>query len=267
MKKIFVLLLFAHTLAAQIYKPRPVVAILGAFDDEVALLEGMLQNKKTEMVHGITFHTGQLKGQKVIVALTGIGKVNAAMTTTLLLQRFRPARLIFTGIAGGVNPDLQPGDIVIGQKVAHHDFGMLMSDKFLTSVTLNPINKKANPMYFLADTTLLSLARQSAAQLSLAPLNGRTPTITVGTIATGDVFVASDEKVKWLRETLQADATEMEGAAVAQVCFQQQVPHIVIRSISDKADANAREAMFNFRKVAAQNSANLTLSILEKLRQ
>ncbi|MBC7922499.1 MAG: 5'-methylthioadenosine/S-adenosylhomocysteine nucleosidase, partial [Ferruginibacter sp.] len=106
-------------------KFKPVTAILGAFPDEVTLLEGKMRNRKERYLQGVRFLTGKLNGQPIILARTGIGKVNAAATTTLLLEHFRPREVLFTGIAGGINPSLAPGDLVIGTRLAHHDYGTL----------------------------------------------------------------------------------------------------------------------------------------------
>ncbi|HEV7348697.1 5'-methylthioadenosine/adenosylhomocysteine nucleosidase [Telluribacter sp.] len=265
------ILVFLATLPvcnAQIYKPRPVTALLGAFNDEVKLLEQSVKKAKKHTIHGIQFTTGELNGRQVVIALTGIGKVNAAMTTTLALQNFKPSEVIFTGIAGGLNPDLLPGDIVIGRETSHHDFGYITFQKQATRQTRNPITGEFNPDFFPADSALLSKTLTSVKRVQLEPTaaSRRAPKVITGRIVTGDVFVSSAEKVEQLRADFGADATEMEGAAVAQVCWQQQVPCIVIRSLSDKADSNAREDMLNFVKVAARNSAALVVELVGLLK-
>lgn len=259
------LLLCANTLHAQVYKPRPVTGILGAFGEEVKLLVEAMNTPKKRIIHGMTFYVGTLNNQKVVVAETGIGKVNAGMTTTLLLSHFRPQRVIFTGIAGGLNPSLNPGDIVIGKEVGYHDYNWTTFNKVQARQTLNPIAQNMNPAFFPADSLLLVCALQAAARFVPEKIDGRTPSVVTGRIVTGDVFVSSEKLVETLRTDFQADATEMEGAAVAQVCFQQQVPHLVIRSVSDKADSKARETMLNFLKTAARNSSNMTMQVLREI--
>jgi adenosylhomocysteine nucleosidase len=270
--RILFLLLFVLTQSslatAQIYQPRKVTALLGAFDDEVKLLEQSVKNPKVHTIHGIRFTTGELNGRSVVIALTGIGKVNAAMTTTLALQNFRPAEVIFTGIAGGLNPDLLPGDIVIGRETTHHDYGYITFQKQATRQTRNPITGEFNPDNFPAHPALLAKTQEAVQKVQLEPTGTgrRAPVVVTGTIVTGDVFVSSAEKVEQLRGTFGADATEMEGAAVAQVCWQQKVPCIVIRSLSDKADGNAREDMLAFVKVAARNSAAVVVELVRLLK-
>jgi adenosylhomocysteine nucleosidase len=248
-----------------------VTGILGAFPEETRILIEHTTNKQTVTVFGIEFVTGELEGRQVVIALTGVGKVNSAMTTTVLLLHFQPAQVIFTGIAGGLNPALRPGDIVIADKLAQHDFGVITADGFRSGGTPNPINAKRNPMLIPADAQLVVLAQHVAADITLDPLRvdgeDRAPAIVTGTVVTGDVFVASDAKRASLAENFAADAVEMEGAAVAQVCYQQGVPFIVLRSLSDNADQRAHEDLERFCKTAASNSARLTMALMRALTQ
>lgn len=248
---------------------RPTTAILGAFNKEIMMLDEQLTDKNQQQIEGMKFVTGRLHGKSVVVAWTGIGKVNAAMTTTLLIEHFSPAQVIFSGIAGGVNPKLDPGDIVIAAETAHHDMGILSEDGFYNRGVINPLDGIRNPVYLLADEHLLKLAEKAAEQVELEKIKTsvgeRSPRIIKGVVVTGDVFVASAEKAAALRETLNADAVEMEGAAVAQICYQRQIPHLVVRSISDKADTTARVDSMLFQEMAAKNSSTLIVKITELL--
>jgi len=248
---------------------RPITAILGAFENEVILLEDRLTDANEHRIEGIRFASGALNGQRVVIVWTGIGKVNAAMTTTLLIEHFKPSRVIFTGIAGSANPQLRPGDIVIAEKTAHHDMGTLWPDGLYRRGVKNRLTGWENPIFFAADERLLHLTQRAAKQLELASLETgaaeRVPRVITGVVVTGDVFVASSEKCAELRENLGADAVEMEGAAVAQICHQRQIPHIVIRSISDKADESAVQDKQMFYIIAAKNSANLVAELLTLL--
>ena len=245
------------------------VAILGAFDEEVAILEGQLVNPRAHTIEGIQFLTGTLKNQHVVIARTGVAKVNAAMTATLVIQHFRPNRVIFTGVAGGLNPDLQIGDIVIAQKTAQHDLGRLESAEIENTGVRNPINGKRNPVFFPADPELLRITETALADIKLNPFQTpqgqRHPRIIRGTVVTGDIFVAFDAKKAALHQNLSADAVEMEGAAVAQICWQQGIPCLVIRSLSDNAGANASEDFKKYYKIAARNSATLVTRIISQL--
>ncbi|MHC4498224.1 MAG: 5'-methylthioadenosine/adenosylhomocysteine nucleosidase [Planctomycetota bacterium] len=242
----------------------PITAILGAFDQEVVMLEEQLADKQEQKIEGIRFVTGRFKGRAVVIARTGIGKVNAAMTTTLLIEHFRPNEVIFTGIAGAINPQLLPGDIVIAEKTAQHDLGTLTPAGLENEGVPNPVNGKQNPVFFPADQRLLKLAQRAAEQMELETnrMGERVPRIIKGVVVTGDIFAASTDRRTELRKRLGADATEMEGAAAAQICYQQEVPYIVIRGISDRADERAQEDVYKFLKMAAKNSAGLVAEMV-----
>ena len=269
---VFLLLLLPQLTIAQRYKPRPITGLLGAFGAEVALVKESLKKPKTVVVDGVTFTAGRIGKQRVVVAETGIGKVNAAMTTALMLNHFRPRRILFTGIAGGTNPDLQPGDIVVAGQTAHHDYGSITDKNTPTRQTRNAITKEFNPVFFPADSILLRLAGNvvktvllEGIPLASGGVSNRPVKVITGTVVTGDVFVASADKVKSLRADFGADATEMEGAAVAQVCYQLQVPHLIIRSLSDRADADAHIAYDRFYSTAARNSAKVVIALVKAL--
>lgn len=248
---------------------KPVTGILGAFGEEVNLLLNQVEQKKEVKIQQVRFTSGILKGKPVVIAETGVGKVNAAVVTMLMLEHFQPRAVIFTGIAGAVNEQLAPGDLVIGTRVAHHDYGKVTADSMVQWPTNNPLIKKENPLYFLSDTSLVALARTQGKKIALEKIrraNGeQSPNIVTGTIVTGDVFVASAPVAQRLRLQLQADATEMEGAAVAQVCWQQSTPFIIIRSISDNANTNAYADAKAFYKIAARNSASLVMAMVAQL--
>ena len=240
------------------------IAIMGAMDEEIAILTDSLRNKKKITRGGVTFYKGKLKGRKVIILKAGIGKVNAAYSTAILLNNFKIDALIFTGVAGGLDPAIKPGDIVIGENLVQYDFGALKNAGFETWPTRNLVNNNdPNALYLTADRDLLALSQKASASISLIPIDGSTPSFYVGTIATGDTFVGDVSKAKKLYIEFNAMATEMEGAAVAQVCTMLEVPFIVIRSCSDNANSNAHTDFLKFIKVASVNSAHLVFAILD----
>lgn len=264
MKYLLLGLLFCSSLAA---RTQPITAILGAFDKEVKLLQDSLQNRQELTFRGLKFTVGLLNGQRVVVAETGIGKTNAAMTTALIIERFEPQQVIFTGIAGAIRADLEPGDLVIAEGTAYHDYHSMTFEQQPTRQTLNPITKKLNPSVYPADGPLLALAQRVSERVSFLKMCPQCPTpkVVKGLVVTGDLFVQDPQVVAQLRREYGAAATEMEGAAVAQVCHQLSVPCLVIRSMSDKADEHARSTMLNFATVAATNSANLVRGILANM--
>ncbi|KPK36842.1 MAG: hypothetical protein AMJ65_15680 [Phycisphaerae bacterium SG8_4] len=244
----------------------PVTAILGAFEREVTLIEDRVNQRLDRKIEQIQFVSGKLNGQQVVVTWTGVGKVNAAMTTTLLIEHYKPKRIIFTGIAGGANPELEPGDIVIAEKTAHHDMGTVWPEGLFCRGVRSRLDGFENPVFFRADPDLIKLAEQASELASFesikTPEGEREPKILRGVIVTGDSFIASSDKCAELRKKLQADAVEMEGAAVAQICFQREIPCLVIRSISDNADEGAVLEKQMFYIMAARNSASLVAEIV-----
>ena len=162
-----------------------------------------------------------------------------------------------------------PGDIVIGEKLAQHDLGIITSEGFSKGSFQNPVNGKQNPMFIPSDTALVALAQKSASKMKLdrTGVYGKewAPRVVSGVIVTGDVFIASQDKVSFLLKEFNADIVEMEGAAVAQVCFQQKVPFVVLRSLSDDADQGAKHDEHLFYKTAAKNSATLTIALARRL--
>jgi adenosylhomocysteine nucleosidase len=271
----FLLLLLSAASVAQVSNtPRParatpVTAILSAMTLEVERLGQELTDKKEVTVQGIRFTTGGLKDRRVVLAHSGIGKVNAGIAATLLVEQFQPTHILFTGIAGGLNPDLRPGDVVIGAKTAYYDYGEWTPEGFRVGRTVDPFTGKLNPLFFAADADLLAVAEKAALDLTLAPVKTATgeriPRVVTGVIVTGDAFVASPAKKDALRIEFTADATEMEGAAVAQICGQWRVPCLILRSLSDDAGAQAKEDERLFEKTAAQNAARLVTGIVGRL--
>ncbi|MBN2524597.1 MAG: 5'-methylthioadenosine/adenosylhomocysteine nucleosidase [Bacteroidales bacterium] len=240
------------------------IAILGAFEEEIRVLENSLENKSELNVSGIRVTEGQLYGHSVVVAYTGIGKVNAAMSATLIISRFHVRKVIFTGIAGGIDPDLKPGDIVIGEKCVHHDLNYVYDDTLISYQIENPLTGKADPVFYYADTGLMRVAMTAKNSILLQSTNDRyIPQIITGTIATGDVFVVSEHKKEELIRRFGTDAVEMEGAAIAQICYQQGIACIIIRSISDSADKNAVADVETFYRIAAKNSGSFVMKMIQ----
>ncbi|MBT1703326.1 5'-methylthioadenosine/adenosylhomocysteine nucleosidase [Chryseosolibacter indicus] len=246
-----------------------ITGILGAFPDEINLLLTQVKQKKERSIQNILFIEGILNNRRVVIAQTGIGKVNAAITTTLMVEHFSPQQIIFTGIAGGINPELSPGDLVIGSKVAHHDYGTVTPDSMIVRPTRNPSTMLENPVYFKCDSMLILLSEEAGKSIKLEQItinhDARIPKVIKGIIVTGDVFVSSEKTTEHLRTRMNAEATEMEGAAVAQVCYQQKQPFIVIRSISDNANTKASHDIRSFYQVAANNSASLVMAIVKSI--
>jgi adenosylhomocysteine nucleosidase len=260
-----VLLLVSPTLALA----QSVVGVLG-IATEVAPIERRLQDSREVAVRGYVFRVGNLNGRKVVVGRSGIGKVNAAIITTLLIDEFNPSAILFSGTAGAIDPGLYPGDVVIAASVAQHDVGMQTSDGIRRRGIRNPLTGDLDPLLVPAPEALLTAARQSAQGLSLPPVRmtageDRKPRIVEGVIVTGDVFLADAAHQRMLRDTLGATAVEMEGAAVVQVCRQFGLLCLVVRSITDRADGLAETSYQQFITMASENAATLVTAIIARL--
>ncbi|WP_338766514.1 5'-methylthioadenosine/adenosylhomocysteine nucleosidase [Bernardetia sp. ABR2-2B] len=244
---------------------KPFTAVIGAMQVEVDLFKLKVHPKKDTVIMGVTFTVGKMRTRDVVVVKSGIGKVNSAMTAALLLEHFNPSEVIFTGIAGGIDEKLLPGDIVVGDRAAQHDFGQLTKEGITVWQTFD-YDETSNPLYFPCDSLLIEKTQEAGEKARIKFIRTydakRKPTVNTGTIVTGDVFVASTQFKNRLEKEFKAKAVEMEGGAVAQICYQQGVPFVVIRSISDTADENAAKLYKKFLKVASFNAAHLVSELI-----
>ncbi|WP_404404020.1 5'-methylthioadenosine/S-adenosylhomocysteine nucleosidase [Jeotgalibacillus malaysiensis] len=228
------------------------IGIIGAMEEEVELLRSSMENAETETIANSEFTTGQLKQKEVVLVKSGIGKVNAAMTTTILMERYQPDVIINTGSAGGFDPALNVGDVVISKDVRHHDVDV-------TAFNYEYGQVPGMPAAFTADDKLRETALKCAEAIHEIKS-------VSGLIATGDSFMNDPKRVEALQgrfENLQA--LEMEAAAIAQVAHQYEVPFVIIRSLSDIAGKESHLSFDQYLKTAAVNSANLIIKITEEL--
>jgi len=244
-----------------------VVAVLGV-PEEIVPIERQLTHPAATRIGSTVVTTGTLDGRAVVVARSGVCKVNAAMAAALVIDHFHPVALIFSGTAGAVDPSLEPGDVVIGTRVAQHDIGRVTADGFVRRPTRDNVSGQANPMFFDAPDTLLAAARRAVAQITLPAVQRGTertpPHVREGVIVTGDVFVADALKRDDLR-MFGATAVEMEGAAMVQVCRQFATPCLVIRGITDSANAAAQVKYQEYLKPASENAAEVTIATLGRI--
>lgn len=137
------------------------IGIIGAMPEEIRILTENLEDKKIVKYKDLTFYEGRLENKNVVIMKAGIGKVNAAYSTTLLLEKYQISEIIFTGVAGGLHPEALPGDIVVGDSIFHHDYARhLANDEYIVRPTLNIENNQMNPLYFVSDKTLLEKAKK-----------------------------------------------------------------------------------------------------------
>ena len=226
------------------------IGIIGAMHEEIVELKGSLKNIEEKEIAGMLFLKGKLNSKDVVLVESGIGKVNAAICTTILINEFKSEKLIFTGVAGGVNPVLNVGDIVISKDLIQHDV-----DVTAFGCRHGEIPRMDNYI-FEADEILAEKAYNAAKYLF------KDKNIVKGRVLSGDQFVSSAEKTKWFQEIFNGDCVEMEGASVAHVCYLFKIPYIVIRSISDKADHSAGVDFNTFKHEAARVSKEIVLNIV-----
>lgn len=229
------------------------IGIIGAMNEEIeAFLSGMTTIQK-EIKAEIEFYKGNFNGHAVVVCKSGVGKVNASICTQILIDQFKATNVLFTGVAGAVHPDLNIGDIVVSTDCMQHDMDATALGYKQGEIPL------MDRYIFEADRSLIELA----SKVGKKEINNQS--IVKGRILSGDQFVANREKVKQLYEELDGACTEMEGAAVAQVCSMNDVPFVIIRSISDKADGSAESNFLEFVKYAAHNSYKMIEGMLKNL--
>jgi adenosylhomocysteine nucleosidase len=220
------------------------IGIIGAMDEEIELFQqGMTSVEETHKA-GIIFYSGGFQGKEVVLCKSGVGKVNASVCTQILVDHFRVKQIIFTGVAGALNPILDIGDIVVSTDCLHHDMDVTPLGFKKGEI---PFSKKS---IFIADEKLRDLAVLASKEV----VEGKAIT---GRILSGDQFIADRAIVKSLHQELQGDCTEMEGAAVAQVCDMNDVPFVIVRSMSDKADGSAHINFPEFTKLASRRSYDI----------
>lgn len=222
---------------------------------EIELLRDDLELETTLHKAGMDFYQGNSQGQEVVLVRSGVGKVNAGICTQILIDQFSVDQIIFTGVAGAIDSQLDIGDIVISTDLVQHDMDATSFGRERGEIS--GLDKIA----FKADKDLLSLAAEIGktvtAQEEIAVVTGR--------VLSGDQFIADKQKVANLRETFGGLCTEMEGAAVAQVAYLNDLPFVVIRSISDKADREADISFNEFVQLAASHSYQIVTGMLEEL--
>lgn len=273
----------------------PRIAVVSAYTPEMVVLKGELENTVIHSLNGVDFSTGQLQGHEVVLFLSGVSIVNAAMTVQLALDHFTIEQIVFSGIAGGVDPELNLGDVVIADRWGQYleslyarktedgwdkpgffeypypNFGMM----FPRSVTVQRAGADApeTRFWFEVDESLLAYARQAAAGVSLKRCTAentcleQTPKIVIGGPGvSGGAFIDNAEFRDYTFKTFGARVLDMESAAVAHVAYANDVPFIAIRSLSDLAGGGkGKNEADIFYTLAADNAAEVVKALLRAI--
>jgi len=226
------------------------IAIMGAMPEEIEpLLEKVENVKKVEYAANV-YYEATYKGKELVIAYSKIGKVFASLTATILLEKFGCDKLLFSGVAGAISPELKIGDLIIADGLCQHDLDIVAFGHPYGYVPEGEV-------CIASDVALRNIAKDVAKKNDL--------TLKEGIIATGDQFVANSERKEWISKTFKADALEMEGASVAVVCNALEVPFFILRAISDTANDDAGVDFDEFMVGSAIISANFILDMVESI--
>lgn len=229
------------------------IGIIGAMEEEVLTLKDKMTIQEVRSIASLDFFVGSLNDKKVVVVQGGIGKVNSAVCTQILIDVFYVDAIVNTGVAGALSPDLEIGDVVISSDAVQHDFD---ATSFGYDKGIIPRMKTSA---FKSDEHLIKIAKKASDVLSSSI------SVYVERIVSGDQFIAHPARKNELINDFQGFCTEMEGAAIAHVCYLNNTPCVIIRSISDKADDSAEVNFAEFTKMAALNSCKMIERMLELL--
>ena len=247
------------------------IGLISAIPAETAHLLEVMERTDTQTMGGATFYVGRLEGVDIVLTESGMGKVNAAFISTLLLETFQCRLMLFCGVAGGIDPSLDVGDVVIGTHLIQHDYGFV-SDAEHTSYHPGhlPILGPTDRLGWELDTSILTNIKKSLQDIEMPQIleqsmGGKVPQIVYGTIITGDVFLDCAQTRDTLFKCHQAQAIEMEGAAVAQVAEKYGAPTLIVRCLSDLAGAPARIDIEEFISDAGAVAAKVVRHLLPSL--
>ena len=226
------------------------LAIMGAMQEEIEPLLAHFKDVNVVEYANNKFYEVSYNGLEIVIAYSKIGKVFASLTASTMIEKFGCNTLLFSGVAGGINPKLQIGDLIIADKLCQHDLD---------------ITAFGHPHGFVPGGKVFVETTKELRDVAIKVANENNLKVIEGTIATGDQFVHSNERKQFIENTFNADALEMEGASVAVVCDALNVPFFILRAISDTADMDAGFDFDEFLKSSAKNSADYLIKIVKEL--
>ena len=223
---------------------------MGAMPEEISPILEKLGSYKTTQYAGNKYYEASYKGVDLVIAYSKIGKVFSTLTATTMIEHFGADRLLFSGVAGAISPTLKVGDLIVATKLSQHDLDITAFG--------HPYGYVPEGAVFVeADKQMIEMSKEVASEMRKS--------VQEGIIATGDQFVANEERKNWIGKTFGADALEMEGGSVAVVCDALNIPFFILRAISDAADMDASFSFDEFLQTSAQESAEFVMKMVDKL--
>lgn len=227
------------------------IGIIAAEEKEMQEIRNVMTNFKEEKYKNLKIYIGEISNKQCILVRAGVGKVNAARTAQLLIDKFKVSEIINLGAAGALNEKLKCGDIVIGKELVQHDFDITAfghKKGYITDLGV----------IFYSDKELINKAYEI-----MKKIDKEENKICIGTIATGDIFCTNKGKANKIREEFNGDCVEMESAAIAQVCRLEEIPFIAIKSISDTPNGNNNIEYDEFLETASKRCANFLVEFVK----
>jgi adenosylhomocysteine/aminodeoxyfutalosine nucleosidase len=226
------------------------IAIMGAMPEEIEPILKKVGEYKTTKYALNNYYECTYAGHELVIAYSKIGKVFSTLTAATMIEKFGAQMLLFSGVAGGINPTLKIGDLIVATALCQHDLDITAFG--------HPYGFVPEGAQFInTERKLIDIANEVAKEMGVA--------LQEGIIATGDQFVHSQERKDWISATFNADALEMEGTSVAVVCEALEVPFLILRAISDTADMDASFNFDEFLESSAQESATFIMKMVEKI--
>lgn len=230
------------------------IGIIGAMDIEVQALKDLMTDPEIRTISTVDFYSGTINGMKVVVAVAGVGKVNAAVCTQTMILEYNPSYIINVGVAGGLAPELGIGDIAVAENVVEHD------------MDTSPIGDVPG---YISGINIVRIPCDSWLSEMMCKASSHIDGIKVlkGTIASGDQFISTDAERCKITDNFGAIAAEMEGASIGHVCYMNKVPFGVLRAISDGANSDSSMDYPTFAKIAAAHSIEIICELLEDIKE
>jgi len=226
------------------------IAIMGAMPEEISPILEKIGTYKTTDYAGNKYYEASYRGIELVIAYSKIGKVFSTLTATTMIEHFGAEKLLFSGVAGAISPALKVGDLIVATKLAQHDLDITAFG--------HPFGYVPGGAVFVeSDKQMIEMSKEVAKSMGKG--------VQEGIIATGDQFVANEERKNWIGSTFGADALEMEGGSVAVVCNALNVPFFILRAISDAADMDASFSFDEFLETSAKESAEFVMKMVDKL--